>query len=90
VLDPDWSPPGSPPAAWTPDLQSMQPPAASLARWAWGFSARLALRLPPGREPGALTELGAWRVLPVRKLGRESFRFLLLGPWPERPAALEV
>jgi hypothetical protein len=88
VLDPDWSPPGQPPRSWAKTLEEMQPPALSLARWALGFSARLALRLPPASAPGPLARLGPCRALPVLKGGRESFRFLLVGPWPAAPAAL--
>jgi hypothetical protein len=90
VLDPDWSPPGRPPEQWARTLMEMEPPAPALALWALGFSPRLALRLPPGTAPGPLAQLGPCRSLAARKAGQESFRFMLVGPWPAGPAELDL
>ncbi len=86
VLDPDWSPPGQPPRAWASSLEKMRPPAGTLARWARGFSPRLALRLPPETDLAPLAGLGPVQAWPMLKHGREAFCFALVGDWPESEA----
>lgn len=90
VLDPDWSPDGRPPNEWASGLDQMRPPALALARWAASFCPRLVLRLPPDVALDPLTALGPSRVWPVRKRGRVSFRFVLVGGWPAGGEALEL
>lgn len=90
VLDPDWSPPGRPPWQWASRLEDMQPPALALVRWARGLSPRLALRLPPSMGLEPLAELGPLRPWPVRKQGRVSFCFVLVGDWPESGGAVDI
>ena len=78
VLDPDWSPAGSPPQAWTDGLADMRPPADALIAWAFSFSSKIVIRLP--RNISFMGLSGP----PAQELGGEAwqYKFVFLGDWP--------
>lgn len=80
LLDPDWSPLGASPAAWTADPEEMTPPVAALVRLALRLAPLAVLRLPPDLEPPLITRVDIRKIKPFRREGRTRFQWIYFSP----------
>lgn len=88
VMDPDWSPAGTPVWRWAARPDQMRPPADALAAWAGAFAPRQVLRLPRGFPDQAWPAPGPARRVPVIIGDQVDFLFLFLGRWSALPREL--